>query len=101
MNCYNCDSKLIPGGDHDIEEKDSKFLRAILDNKAVVSENYKIMQLYQPSLSYQRRKVVDNFLSEREKLYNLTGFKLMLAEDGFMSLKWDTMEQTMRRILSE
>ncbi len=84
-----------------LEEKDSKFLRAILDNKAVVNENYKIMQLYQPSLSYQRRKVVDNFLCEREKLYNLTGFKLMLAEDGFMSLKWDTMEQTMRRILSE
>ena len=26
MNCYNCDSKLILGGDHDIEEKDSKFL---------------------------------------------------------------------------
>ena len=84
-----------------LKEKNSKFLQAILDNKEVVNENYKIMQLYQPALSYQRKKVVDNFLSEREKLYNLTGFKLMLAEDGFMSLKWDTMEQTMRRILSE
>ena len=84
-----------------LEEKNSKFLQAILDNKEVVHENYKIMQLYQPALSYQRKKVVDNFLSEREKLYNLTGFKLMLAEDGFISLKWDTMEQTMRRILSE
>lgn len=84
-----------------LKEKNSKFLHAILENKEVVNENYKIMQLYQPSLSYQRKKVVDNLLSEREKLYNLTGFKMMLAEDGFISLKWETMEQTMRRILSE
>ena len=84
-----------------LEEKNSKFLQAILANKDVVNENYKIMQLYQPALSYQRKKVVDNFLSDRDKLFNLTGFKLMLAEDGFMSLRWDTMEQTMRRIISE
>ena len=84
-----------------LEEKDSKFLQAILDNEAVINENYKIMQLYQPSLSYQRKNIVNNFLSEREKLFNLTGFKMMLAEDGFISLRWDTMEQTMRRIIAE
>jgi DNA polymerase-1 len=83
------------------EEKPSKFLQAILNSKEVINENYKIMQLYSPALSYQRKKIVDNCLAEREKLFNLTGYKLMLAEDGFMSLKWDTLIQTMRRIVDE
>ncbi len=83
------------------EEKSSKYLQAVLENKEVINENYKIMQLYNPSLSYQRRKIVDNCLSEREKLFNLTGYKLMLSQDGFMSLRWDTLIQTMRRIVDE
>ena len=66
------------------EEKPSKFLQAILNSKEVINENYKIMQLYSPALSYQRKKIVDNCLAEREKLFNLTGYKMMLAEDGFM-----------------
>tara|TARA_Y100001938_G_scaffold117621_1_gene162329 strand:+ start:1985 stop:2953 length:969 start_codon:yes stop_codon:yes gene_type:complete len=82
-------------------EKSNKFITAILENEEVIHENYKIMQLYNPSLSYQRKKIIDNCLSEREKHFNLTGYKLMLAEDGFMSLKWDTLFQTMRRIVDE
>ena len=37
----------------------------------------------------------------KEKLFNLTGYKLMLSQDGFMSLRWDTLIQTMRRIVDE
>lgn len=84
-----------------LANKKSKFLEAILESKEVINENYKIMQLYQPQVSYQRKGIIDNCLSEREKLYNLTGFKLMLSEDGFMSLRWDTLEETMRKIISE
>ena len=44
-----------------LQEKNSKFLQAILANKDVVNENYKIMQLYQPSLSYQRKRLSITF----------------------------------------
>ena len=84
-----------------LESKKSKYLEAILENKDVVLENYKIMQLYQPSVSYQRKKIVNNTLADREKHYNLTGYKMMLSEDGFLSLRWDVLEETMRRIISE
>jgi len=94
-------SDLITAAEKMNEEKSSKYLQAVLDNKDVINENYKIMQLYNPSLSYQRRKIVDNCLSNREKLFNLTGYKLMLSQDGFMSLRWDTLIQTMRRIVDE
>ena len=82
-------------------EKSSKFLQAILQHKETINENYKIMQLYQPALSYQRRTIVDNCLSDREKHFNLTGYKLLLAEDGFMSLSWETLYQTMRKVVNE
>lgn len=78
----------------------SKFLSSIVEHEDVIAENYKIMQLYQPSLSYQRRSIVENCLTEREKNFNMTNFRLLLAEDGFMSLRWDVMEQTMRKITS-
>jgi len=81
-------------------ENKSKFLVSILEHEDVIEENYRIMQLYQPSLSYQRRNAVENCLIEREKHFNMTNFRLLLAEDGFMSLRWDTMEQCMRRIIN-
>ncbi len=84
-----------------LNKKKSKYLEAVLEHKDVIHENYKIMQLYQPSVSYQRRQMVENCLVDRDKHFNLTGFKLMLSEDGFMSLKWEVLEQTMRRIISE
>lgn len=92
---------LFKATDDLLKEKKSKYLEAVLEHKDVIHENYKIMQLYQPSVSYQRRQMVENCLTDRDKHFNLTGFKLMLSEDGFMSLKWEVLEQTMRRIISE
>jgi len=77
----------------------SKFLASIIEHRSVIHENYRIMQLYQPFISYQSRTKVDNCLESREKHFNMTEFRLMLSEDGFISLKWDILEQTMRRIV--
>jgi 5'-3' exonuclease len=81
------------------ETNKSQYLVRIIENQKVIQENYKIMQLYQPSISYQDRTRVDNTLAEREKQFNMTEFRLMLSEDGFISLRWDILEQTMRRIV--
>mgnify|MGYP003640809696 CR=1 FL=1 len=84
-----------------LKEKKSKYLEKLLECEDIIRDNYKIMQLYQPSISYQRRKIIDNTLAEREKHLNLTGYKMLLAEDGFISLKWDVLHQAMRRIVHE
>lgn len=94
QDLFNASNKML-------QEKKSKYLHNFIDHKDVVQENYRIMQLYNPSISYQRRKIIDNCLTDREKLFNQTGLKIMLSEDGFMSLNWDTLIQTMRRIVSE
>ena len=77
---------------------DTKLLRFRLTNQnicdglaiAIVNENYKIMQLYQPSLSYQRKKVVDNLLSEREKLSKLRWNFLWLSCPNILIFGFDT-----------
>ena len=76
----------------------SKFYTSMLEHENVIRENYKIMQLYQPTLSYQRKGLIEGRLSEKERYFNMTNFRLLLTEDGFMSLNWDTLEQTMRKI---
>jgi len=94
-------AELFKASEEKLLNKNSKYLQALLQNKEIVLENYKIMQLYQPSVSYQRKQIVDNCLTNREKHFNNTGLRLMLSEDGFLSLSWDVLEQTMRRIISE
>jgi len=83
-----------------LDEKKSKHLEAIVNNEEIIYENYRIMQLYQPFISYQSRKRVENCLSGkgREKHFNMTDLRILLSEDGFIRYKWDTLEQTMRRI---
>ena len=57
------------------------------------------MQLYNPSISYQSKQEIKYCFENNEKNYNMTNFRLMLAEDGFMTYNWDILESTMKRIL--
>ena len=70
-----------------------------MDNKEEVQQNYRIMQLYQPSISYQNKQKVNSCLAEREKLFNMTRFRMSMVEDGFISINWNILESTMRRVV--
>jgi len=67
------------------EETDSKLriYNNIIENRALVEENYRLMQLYSPSISPQGksklRYALDNFVPE----FNQTGTKAMMIKDGF------------------
>jgi len=80
------------------EKKTNRALQSILEHKQKIFENYRIMQLYNPSISYQSKQEIEYCLANNEKHYNMTKFRLMLAEDGFMTYKWDVLETTMKRI---
>ena len=67
-----------------LKEKKSKYLEKLLECEDIIRDNYKIMQLYQPSISYQRRKIIDNTLAER--LQNVTSRRwLYVIEMGCAS----------------
>jgi len=81
-----------------LENKKTKVLESIIEHQEKIFENYRIMQLYNPSISYQSKQEIKYCFENNEKNYNMTNFRLMLAEDGFMTYNWDILESTMKRI---
>jgi DNA polymerase-1 len=68
--CVEVDSKL-------------KIYKNVMENQDLVIQNYRLMQLYSPSISPQgkmkMRYALDNFVPE----FNQTGTKAMMIRDGF------------------
>lgn len=84
--------------DYCAERKDdSSVYQKIMDEFGVVELNYKIMQLYTPSISPQgKRKIntsIENFVNE----FNKTEVKKMMIMDGFGHGNWDELFQTFQR----
>lgn len=82
-------------------EKPLKVHTEILENKELIQENYKLMQLYLPSISVQGKNkikyAIENFVPE----FNLTNFRAMSLEDGFIELNFDELFTTMKRMVVE
>ena len=71
---------------------------SIVENQEVVEHNYKMMQLYSPSLSYNAKQQVRFAIEEADQLFNLTEMKKMMIQDGFGAWNWSDLIQIMRRI---
>ncbi len=80
-------------------ESDLKVYQQIIEGRAVIEENYKLMQLYSPSISPQGKTQVRFAIEEAEQLFNKTKVQSMMIDDGFGSGDWSSLFQTMRRIV--
>jgi 5'-3' exonuclease len=80
-------------------ESDLKVYQQIIDGRAVIEENYKLMQLYSPFISPQGKSQVRFAIEEAEQLFNKTKVQSMMIDDGFGSGDWSSLFQTMRRIV--
>ena len=82
--CYNVDSNV-------------KAYSNIIEGFDKVEMNYKIMQLYSPSIPVQGKEVlkhsVENFIPE----FNKTEIVKMMIQDGFGEGNWSTLFQTCNR----
>ena len=83
------------------QEADStlKVYSAILEQRELIAQNYKLMQLYAPALSPQGKSKVKFAIQEAEQLFNKTGVLGMMIEDGFGAGDWSSLFQCMRRIV--
>ncbi len=81
-------------------ENELKAYKSIVENKATIEHNYKMMQLYSPSISVQGKQKVkfalENFISE----FNQTGFKAMMVKDGFGVVDFTDLFASMKRIVA-
>lgn len=82
-------------------ENDNTGLKAfssICESQSVIEENYKIMQLYSPSMSLDAKNRIKYALENFEPEFNKTEIIKRMQEDGFGS--WDTSDlfATFKRI---
>lgn len=85
-------------------ENDNTGLKAfssICEAEKVITENYKIMQLYSPSMSLDAKNRVKHTLDNFEPRFNKTEVIKRMEEDGFGN--WDTSDlfSTFKRISSK
>ncbi len=72
-----------------------------MENEDTIEHNYKMMQLYSPSLSYNAKQQVKYAIEEADQLFNLTEMKRMMINDGFGTWDWSDLIQIMRRITAQ
>jgi 5'-3' exonuclease len=85
-------------------ENDNTGLKAfssICEAEKVITENYKIMQLYSPSMSLDAKNRIKHTLDNFEPRFNKTEVIKRMEEDGFGN--WDTSDlfSTFKRISSK
>lgn len=81
------------------EEKSSlKLFSSIAESEDLIFENYKIMQLYCPSISVQGKKKINYAIENFEHKFNKTEFIRMMNEDGFGVFNWTDLFANMKRM---
>lgn len=83
------------------EEEKVKFYRDVLDNIDIVKINYKMMQLYSPSLSTQTTRKIRETFDEYVPLFNKTGMVKLLFEDGCPQINLDNLFALFQRTVYE
>jgi 5'-3' exonuclease len=82
-------------------EKPLLVHRRILEGIDVIKKNYRLMQLYSPSLSPTVKSKVNYTLENADMAFNLTEMRKMMMIDGFG--EWDNTDLTiaMRKIIAQ
>ena len=78
-----------------------KIFSSVLENREVIEENYKIMQLYSPSISIQGKNKICFAIEEAEQQFNKTKIMKMMNNDGFGPFNWIDLFATMKRIVAD
>ena len=82
-------------------ESKVKFYDSIVKNKDLMLKNIRIMQLDNPLLTTEARKVIREVLNTKETVFEETNLKLDMMEMGwFSSINWNPLMARMRLIVS-
>ena len=82
-------------------EKKKTCHKNILNGKKLIEQNYYMMQLYKPDISYVNKQSIDFHMKEFEAEFNKLQVVKMLFKDGQGSLKLDELYGIMKKIIKE
>ena len=74
------------------EDKKGKVFERLIEGQNRVKENYKLMQLYSPTMSIQSKQSVDWNLNNFDHEFNYIEILKMMRDDGFGELNWSDMK---------
>jgi len=83
------------------EEDKLKVHTSIIEDKSTIEHNYKLMQLYSPSMSIQFKQKINSIVNDFKPEFNKTGIRTMLIEDGAGETNLADLFQNFRRICRE
>ncbi len=81
------------------QNKKLKVFQNVVNNEDLIRENYKLMQLYVPSISIHGREAVLRILDTHEPEFNATELRKEMFRDGMGELLLNDLFLTMRRIV--
>ena len=70
----------------------------VLEDFDVVQLNYKMMQLYSPSISAATKRKIKNVVLEADNSFNKTEIVKLMIQDGFGEFNWTDLSQKLRKI---
>tara|TARA_B100000424_G_scaffold271249_1_gene273185 strand:+ start:2403 stop:3368 length:966 start_codon:yes stop_codon:yes gene_type:complete len=79
----------------------AKAYKNLIEEQSKVKQNYKLMQLYTPSISAQTAHKINNLIDEDERHFNKTLIRAMMLEDGFGEINWSDLFQVCNKISME
>jgi len=95
---FGTDSLII----HAEENKGNvKAYTSVIEHQDLIRDNYRLMQLYTPSLSVQGRKKIDYALENFEPELAKTNVKTMMIEDGFGAVNFIDLFAAMNKIVAD
>lgn len=87
-----------------LNKKEKKLLvseKNILGGKDIVERNYRLMQLYWPTISPDVAERVRIILEDDNFSYGQTEIRKMMLIDGFGEYNWSTLEAFLRKLVKE
>ena len=78
-----------------------KAYDSVIEHQDLIRDNYRLMQLYTPSLSVQGRKKIDYALENFEPELAKTNVKAMMIEDGFGIVNFTDLFAAMNKIVAD
>ncbi len=79
----------------------AKAYKNLVEEQVKVKQNYKLMQLYTPSISAQTAHKINNLIDEGDRHFNKSLIRAMMLEDGFGEINWSDLFQVCNKISME
>ena len=77
-----------------------KAYQNIIEEESVIRENYKLMQLYIPSMSIQNKQKTKHIIENTELTFDKTSTDGMMLEDGIGETSWLDLYVAFKRIIA-